>query len=116
MGTQLRETSSGDPETGAQVPEVELHHRGTSSSCLSCASLLTVTGADVVELHLVRDFVEVFVDQEGTEVRVIRNMSPIVVTLVSFWHFTVIRGQVLTPSIAFTSVSVYILPTFISSI
>ena len=26
-------------------------------------------------------------------------------TLVSFWHFTVVRGQTLTPSVAFTSVS-----------
>ncbi|KAG7448558.1 multidrug resistance-associated ABC transporter [Guyanagaster necrorhizus] len=32
------------------------------------------------------------------------NASPILVTLVSFWHFTVIRKQDLTPSIAFTSV------------
>ncbi|OSX61133.1 hypothetical protein POSPLADRAFT_1074834 [Postia placenta MAD-698-R-SB12] len=35
------------------------------------------------------------------------NASPILVTLVSFWHFTVIRKQVLTPSIAFTSISVF---------
>ncbi|OBZ67977.1 ATP-dependent bile acid permease [Grifola frondosa] len=35
------------------------------------------------------------------------NGSPILVTLVSFWHFTVIRKQVLTPSIAFTSISVF---------
>lgn len=34
-----------------------------------------------------------------------RNGSPILVTLVSFWHFAVVREQVLTPSIAFTSVS-----------
>ena len=34
-----------------------------------------------------------------------RNGSPILVTLVSFWHFTIVRQQVLTPSIAFTSVS-----------
>ncbi|TFY65276.1 hypothetical protein EVJ58_g2068 [Rhodofomes roseus] len=33
--------------------------------------------------------------------------SPIVVALVSFWHFAVVRGQVLTPSIAFTSISVF---------
>ncbi|KZT58208.1 multidrug resistance-associated ABC transporter [Calocera cornea HHB12733] len=33
--------------------------------------------------------------------------SPVVVTLVSFWHFAVIRQQILTPSIAFTSVSVF---------
>ena len=32
------------------------------------------------------------------------NGSPILVTLVSFWHFTVVRGQDLTPSVAFTSV------------
>lgn len=31
-------------------------------------------------------------------------MAPILVTLVSFYHFAVIRGQTLTPSIAFTSV------------
>ncbi|EMD35635.1 hypothetical protein CERSUDRAFT_85574 [Gelatoporia subvermispora B] len=35
------------------------------------------------------------------------NASPIVVTLVSFWHFAVVRQQVLTPSIAFTSISVF---------
>jgi hypothetical protein len=34
-----------------------------------------------------------------------RNGSPILVTLVAFWHFAVYRGQVLTPSIAFTSIS-----------
>ncbi|KAI0676238.1 multidrug resistance-associated ABC transporter [Trametes maxima] len=33
------------------------------------------------------------------------NGTPILVTLVSFWHYTVVRGQVLTPSVAFTSVS-----------
>ncbi|KAL5480838.1 hypothetical protein ACEPAI_9778 [Sanghuangporus weigelae] len=32
------------------------------------------------------------------------NISPLLVTLVAFWHFTVVRGQALTPSIAFTSV------------
>jgi hypothetical protein len=35
----------------------------------------------------------------------IRSASPILVTLVAFWHFTVIRQEILTPSIAFTSVS-----------
>ncbi|KAI0367391.1 multidrug resistance-associated ABC transporter [Pilatotrama ljubarskyi] len=35
------------------------------------------------------------------------NGSPILVTLVSFWHFTVVRKQVLTPSVAFTSISVF---------
>ena len=34
-----------------------------------------------------------------------RTCSPILVTLVAFWHFAVIRQQNLTPSIAFTSVS-----------
>ncbi|KAJ7896009.1 multidrug resistance-associated ABC transporter [Mycena olivaceomarginata] len=32
------------------------------------------------------------------------NGSPMIVTLVSFWHFAVVRQQQLTPSIAFTSV------------
>lgn len=32
------------------------------------------------------------------------NGSPILVTLVSFWHFAVVRQQILTPSIAFTSI------------
>ncbi|KAJ7477234.1 multidrug resistance-associated ABC transporter [Mycena galericulata] len=32
------------------------------------------------------------------------NGSPMIVTLVSFWHFAVVRQQNLTPSIAFTSV------------
>ncbi|KAK7463002.1 hypothetical protein VKT23_007584 [Stygiomarasmius scandens] len=35
------------------------------------------------------------------------NGSPILVTLVSFWHFTVVRGQDLTPSVAFTSIMVF---------
>ncbi|KAI0338006.1 ATP-binding cassette transporter [Trametopsis cervina] len=35
------------------------------------------------------------------------NGSPILVTLVSFWHFAVVRGQPLSPSIAFTSISVF---------
>ncbi|EIW83220.1 multidrug resistance-associated ABC transporter [Coniophora puteana RWD-64-598 SS2] len=33
--------------------------------------------------------------------------SPIVVTLVSFWHFAFVRQQTLTPSIAFTSILVF---------
>ncbi|KAJ7717035.1 multidrug resistance-associated ABC transporter [Mycena metata] len=32
------------------------------------------------------------------------NGSPMLVTLVSFWHFAVVRGEVLSPSTAFTSV------------
>ncbi|KAJ6495413.1 multidrug resistance-associated ABC transporter [Mycena sanguinolenta] len=32
------------------------------------------------------------------------NGSPMLVTLVSFWHFAVVRKEILTPSIAFTSV------------
>ncbi|KAF8154768.1 multidrug resistance-associated ABC transporter [Crassisporium funariophilum] len=35
------------------------------------------------------------------------NGSPILVTLVSFWHFTIVRQQPLTPSIAFTSIIVF---------
>ncbi|EDR07940.1 multidrug resistance-associated ABC transporter [Laccaria bicolor S238N-H82] len=35
------------------------------------------------------------------------NGSPILVTLVSFWHFAVVRQQSLTPSIAFTSIIVF---------
>ncbi|KAF8888549.1 multidrug resistance-associated ABC transporter [Infundibulicybe gibba] len=35
------------------------------------------------------------------------HASPIFVTVVSFWHFTVVRNQVLTPSIAFTSIIVF---------
>ncbi|KAG6333895.1 hypothetical protein ID866_5197 [Astraeus odoratus] len=33
--------------------------------------------------------------------------SPILVTIVAFWHFSVVRGQTLTPSIAFTSILVF---------
>ena len=33
-----------------------------------------------------------------------RNGLPILVTLVSFWHFAIVRQQPLTPSIAFTSI------------
>ncbi|TFK86901.1 ATP-binding cassette transporter [Polyporus arcularius HHB13444] len=39
--------------------------------------------------------------------RAIWNATPILVTLVSFWHYAVVRKQVLTPSIAFTSISVF---------
>ncbi|KAF7343129.1 ATP-dependent bile acid permease [Mycena venus] len=35
------------------------------------------------------------------------NMTPILVTLVSFYHFAVVRGEALTPSIAFTSIIVF---------
>lgn len=35
------------------------------------------------------------------------NASPLLVTLVSFWHYTVIRKQVLYPSVAFTSIAVF---------
>ncbi|KAL4260343.1 ATP-binding cassette transporter C [Pleurotus pulmonarius] len=35
------------------------------------------------------------------------NGSPVLVTLVSFWHFAVYRQQILTPSIAFTSLSIF---------
>ena len=34
-----------------------------------------------------------------------RAATPLFVTLVSFWHFAVYRGQTLTPSIAFTSMA-----------
>ena len=33
-----------------------------------------------------------------------RNGLPILVTIVSFWHFAIVRQQTLTPSIAFTSI------------
>ncbi|KAF8870666.1 hypothetical protein BD779DRAFT_1680931 [Infundibulicybe gibba] len=33
-----------------------------------------------------------------------RQASPLLVTVVSFWHFTVMRNQILTPSIAFTAI------------
>ncbi|KAJ6516269.1 multidrug resistance-associated ABC transporter [Mycena sanguinolenta] len=35
------------------------------------------------------------------------NASPVIVTLISFWHFTVVRQQALTPSIAFTSIILF---------
>jgi hypothetical protein len=35
-----------------------------------------------------------------------RNASPMIVTLVAFFHFAVIKNQTLTPSVAFTSVRV----------
>ncbi|KAK1225083.1 hypothetical protein PQX77_011952 [Marasmius sp. AFHP31] len=35
------------------------------------------------------------------------SATPILVTLVAFFHFTVIRGQQLTPHIAFTSIAVF---------
>ncbi|KAJ6612172.1 multidrug resistance-associated ABC transporter [Mycena sp. CBHHK59/15] len=35
------------------------------------------------------------------------NGSPMIVTLVSFWHFVVVRKEILTPSIAFTSIILF---------
>ncbi|KAH9036170.1 ATP-binding cassette transporter [Lactarius pseudohatsudake] len=35
------------------------------------------------------------------------NASPMIVTLVAFFHFAVIKNQTLTPSVAFTSVAVF---------
>ncbi|KLO19366.1 ATP-binding cassette transporter [Schizopora paradoxa] len=35
------------------------------------------------------------------------SATPLIVTLVSFWHFAVFRGQLLTPSIAFTSIAIF---------
>ncbi|KAH8986771.1 ATP-binding cassette transporter [Lactarius hatsudake] len=35
------------------------------------------------------------------------NASPMIVTLVAFFHFAVIKNQTLTPSVAFTSVTVF---------
>jgi hypothetical protein len=39
-----------------------------------------------------------------TEILATRQLSPILVTVVAFWHFAVIRGLPLTPAVAFTSV------------
>ncbi|KAJ7302598.1 hypothetical protein DFH08DRAFT_72429 [Mycena albidolilacea] len=41
------------------------------------------------------------------------NMAPIVVTLILFYHFAVVRGEALTPSIAFTSVCTLHNPAFL---
>ncbi|KAF7316261.1 Multidrug resistance-associated ABC transporter protein [Mycena indigotica] len=35
------------------------------------------------------------------------NGSPMLVTLVSFWHYAVVRKEVLTPSVAFTSIIIF---------
>ncbi|KAJ7254830.1 hypothetical protein C8J57DRAFT_1656903, partial [Mycena rebaudengoi] len=35
------------------------------------------------------------------------NATPILVIVVAFYHFAVIRGETLTPSIAFTSIIVF---------
>ncbi|KAG7095389.1 hypothetical protein E1B28_006144 [Marasmius oreades] len=35
------------------------------------------------------------------------NATPVLVTVVAFFHFTVIRGQQLTPNIAFTAITVF---------
>ncbi|KAJ7512873.1 multidrug resistance-associated ABC transporter [Mycena galericulata] len=35
------------------------------------------------------------------------NGSPMIVTLVAFWHYAVVRKEILTPSIAFTSIIVF---------
>ncbi|KAJ7190424.1 multidrug resistance-associated ABC transporter [Mycena pura] len=37
----------------------------------------------------------------------VRTGIPLVITLVSFYHFVVVRGETLTPSIAFTSIIVF---------
>jgi len=44
-----------------------------------------------------------------------RNGSPILVTLVSFWHYAIVRHQLLTPSIAFTSILGKVSPTIWTS-
>ncbi|KAH6918109.1 ATP-binding cassette transporter [Coprinopsis sp. MPI-PUGE-AT-0042] len=38
---------------------------------------------------------------------IIWHLAPALVTLASFWHFTVVRQQKLTPSIAFTSILIF---------
>lgn len=35
------------------------------------------------------------------------NGSPMLVTLVAFWHFAVVRKEILTPSVAFTSIIIF---------
>ncbi|KAG8989939.1 hypothetical protein FRB93_003401 [Tulasnella sp. JGI-2019a] len=54
---------------------------------------------------------ELFYQKRNYYIEVLFNLvweaSPVLVTLVSFFHFAVIRKQVLTPSIAFTSLSVF---------
>ncbi|KAF9531155.1 multidrug resistance-associated ABC transporter [Crepidotus variabilis] len=35
------------------------------------------------------------------------NGSPIIVTLITFWHYAVVRRQLLTPSVAFTSIMIF---------
>ncbi|KAJ7485719.1 multidrug resistance-associated ABC transporter [Mycena latifolia] len=43
----------------------------------------------------------------GTLWTAMGNSVPIMFALVSFWHFTVVREQVLTPAIAFTALSIF---------
>lgn len=59
---------------------------------------------DLVECDLVRLNWRLFVALCSSFLSRCRNGSPILVTLVAFWHFSMVRHQVLTPAIAFTSV------------
>ncbi|EIW78464.1 multidrug resistance-associated ABC transporter [Coniophora puteana RWD-64-598 SS2] len=40
------------------------------------------------------------------------DASPVLVTIISFWHFAMVRQQTLTPSIAFTSIQIFSLMKF----
>lgn len=83
LGTQFRSESAQDPREGVELSKTELQYRG-----MNYARFFALFSAPFQVLF-----------------NAIWNASPIFVTLVAFWHFTVIRGETLTPSVAFTSVS-----------
>ena len=57
-----------------------------------------------IQLRVVRQYPSIMLVLFSRSI-VGRAATPLFVTLVSFWHFAVYRGQTLTPSIAFTSMA-----------
>lgn len=63
-----------------------------------------ILDVDILERYLVMCHFEASLKLDEPDLEY-RNATPIIVTLVSFWHYAIVRQLPLTPSIAFTSVS-----------
>ena len=72
------------------------------SISLVCLCLTKRSGIGSLEFYLVGSRYSTKVDSHLKYLH--RNGLPILVALVSFWHFSIVRQQPLTPSIAFTSI------------
>ena len=86
------------------MPKAQLCYRGILILIFFVRLCLTkYSGIDSLELYLVRgiDPAKLTLIQKC----LCRSSLPILVTLVSFWHFAIVREQKLTPSIAFTSIT-----------